>query len=1303
MRALKICSLNINGIRDRTSTNKANTLIHNFDNLKEDIICFVDTRLDTTLENKITSRWKGQTIFAHNTNNHTAGIAILIRDNSIPVNSVSRDPLGRYLIFQTEIQDKKLLIASIYASATSAVERKSLFNVLKTKIQSLMTPEHALFILGDFNMTEKPSSDKSSANKRIDPSLQNLKSLKHTLQVEDIWRIKHPNKTQFSFQSARGDCSRIDRIYASRSARGRITQAKIVPCVHSDHDSVHIQFKLTDIETGKGSWVLNQSVLEDPKFYEAISAFWRDWQLQKNLHLNLADWWDEGKRQIKTISQNFCRTKNLGEKRQISSLNKRIRNAAKKAENGNPNAENLKIQFNTQLKELEEKRAQAHILRAKAQWTEEGERCTKYFLNLENKKKNDTTIRKLQKSDGSYATNTADILSEMYSFYKQLYTASPTNIHSQNHLLTNVTQTLTNIQQSFCEGLLSFKEVTEAMKKLNNGKSPGTDGLPVEFYNRFWDIIGKDLTETLNSCYKSQIMSQSQREAVIKCLPKKGDTTKITNWRPVSLLNVDYKIMTRALADRISKVLPFIIDSDQTCNVKGRTIHNNTAVLRDIIDYANDKNIEAYLLSIDQMKAFDRVDWNFMFRTLKKFNFGESFIQWIKLAYNQITSKIKVNGTESDSFTLERGVRQGCPLSAMLYIVTAEILALTIRANNKIVGISVDGTEFKLSQYADDTTLMLSGEESLDALINTLCQYEQASGAKVHPGKCAGLWLGSNRGRIDAPYGYTWSNTHIKILGMYFGHGDLADINWKPRVDSYIKTLNIWQQRDLSMKGKTIILNQLAASKLVYTAHTYPCKGSVRQYKLQKANNFLQLIHKHTWAFFWSGKGTRIDQETISLSVEEGGMAVADITKKLSAIRLTTISNLYNPEKPGKWKILAQYQLNKIRWYNAGKNIFKTILTTSFPAEWGVSPFYRRLISDWINLTENRRPQPETLEGIMQEPIFHNQFIAKPQELTGRPQPLTLPNWFHTIPSNTLHTISNLCYECVPGFHSIEQIRELTHYQMKTLYLTSVQQSIPKQWETKIKQEDSIPNTENQLFIFNKNKPTNITQLSSKSFYTQLHSGTLENLKIKKCTTHFYTDWERKTGPVKWSKIFKFMHRNHTNKHITDIQFKLIHFGIATRKRLFERKSHTFPQTSPVCTRCNLQDEDGEHIFVICTESEPVWRQVEILIARVIPGIPVNKHKHIVTGYADSGIPQTYLELVEDIRICFFQAIWTTRNKSLYEQIKVTPLIIFKSTLQSLIKNKYHKAVCSNNENSFLTRYGNNKIFEIRNSQLRIL
>ena len=165
-----------------------------------------------------------------------------------------------------------------------------------------------------------------------------------------------------------------------------------------------------------------------------------------------------------------------------------------------------------------------------------------------------------------------------------------------------------------------------SVKALNNDKSQGTDGLPAEFYKTFWDVIGQDLTEVFNSCYNSQLLPASQREAVIRCIPKKGERTKISNWRPISLLNADYKILTRALSERISKVLPFIINEDQTCIVKGRTIHHNTALIRDIIDFSNDQNINAYILSIDQMKAFDKVDWNFMFKTLKRFNFGENFI-----------------------------------------------------------------------------------------------------------------------------------------------------------------------------------------------------------------------------------------------------------------------------------------------------------------------------------------------------------------------------------------------------------------------------------------------------------------------------------------------------------------------------------------------------------------------------------------------------------------------------------------------------------------------------------------------------
>ena len=765
--------------------------------------------------------------------------------------------------------------------------------------------------------------------------------------------------------------------------------------------------------------------------------------------------------------------------------------------------------------------------------------------------------------------------------------------------------------------------------------------------------------------------------------------------------------MTRALSERISKLLPFIINEDQTCNVKGRTIHHNTALIRDIIDFSNDQNINAYILSIDQMKAFDRVDWNFMFKTLKRFNFGENFIQWVKLAYTDITSKIKVNGFISDGFALERGVRQGCPLSAPLYIITAEILAIAIRLNPEIKGIQIEDIESKLSQYADDTTLTLTGDGSIPALQRTTTQYEQASGARVHPGKCKGLWLGSNRGRTDSPAGYEWLNSHLKLLGLHFGHGDLNKLNWKPRIESYTKILNMWRQRDLSMKGKRIVLSQLALSKLVYAAHTFPCPGNVsHDNKFTNFNrNYLQEIHDCEWKFFWGGKKTRIDQNIITLPVREGGMAVADISRRLRSIRLSTIAKLFNNEIPGKWKILARYQLNKIRGYQAGENIFKTFIPTSNLSVWGVSEYYRTLINDWVKLTNNKRPQPEVLEDILNEPIYQNGFITYANKDSQWPKPLAIPNWHCKTAHNSLTLIKNLCYEVIPGFHTLEQIQELTQHNITNAQLERITDSIPPLWRHKIETSTTNANTNNLTIFTTKNKKKekkNVVKMNSKEFYSNLRLHTTDSLRLEKINTHFYTDWERKTGPVNWQKVFRSMYNNHTNKHITDVQYKLIHFGLATRKRLFDRRSKTCPQQSAMCTRCGLCEENGEHIFLNCRESNPVWLKAQSLIAAVAPNITPNKNKHIVAGYVDTKIPTIHVSVAEDIRLCYFQTIWTCRNKSLYENAHINSLPFFTSKLRTVIEGKHKQAVLENDLPNFLEGYGNCKIFQIRNNKIVI-
>jgi len=149
------------------------------------------------------------------------------------------------------------------------------------------------------------------------------------------------------------------------------------------------------------------------------------------------------------------------------------------------------------------------------------------------------------------------------------------------------------------------------------------------------------------------------------------------------------------------------------------------------------------MVFIDQLKAFDRVSHDFLHKTLQHFGFGPIFRHWISTIYNNSTSSIKVNGWLTKFINMERGLRQGCALSMPLYILTAEILAIQIRNNTNIHGITINKHEVKLSQYADDTTLFLSDDQSVFQLFQTLTLFEHASGAKINLEKCQGLWSGS--------------------------------------------------------------------------------------------------------------------------------------------------------------------------------------------------------------------------------------------------------------------------------------------------------------------------------------------------------------------------------------------------------------------------------------------------------------------------------------------------------------------------------------------------------------------------------
>lgn len=176
------------------------------------------------------------------------------------------------------------------------------------------------------------------------------------------------------------------------------------------------------------------------------------------------------------------------------------------------------------------------------------------------------------------------------------------------------------------------------------------------------------------------------RSGMITLIYKKGDNKLLDNWRPVAVLNVDYKILSRIFANRLKTVIDKVVSPYQTCG-PGRDISDTIMSVRDIIDYMDEEEQERCVLKIDQIKAFDKVSHAYLLKVLSKFGFGPNFLAWIKIFYSEICNTVKCNGFTTPYFMVKQSVRQGCPIAALLYIIAVEPLGILLRSNSCIKGI----------------------------------------------------------------------------------------------------------------------------------------------------------------------------------------------------------------------------------------------------------------------------------------------------------------------------------------------------------------------------------------------------------------------------------------------------------------------------------------------------------------------------------------------------------------------------------------------------------------------------------------
>ena len=378
--------------------------------------------------------------------------------------------------------------------------------------------------------------------------------------------------------------------------------------------------------------------------------------------------------------------------------------------------------------------------KSRALWLKEGDKNSKFFHRIATSNRNRNTIGQLS-IDGEVSTQQAAIKEHIVQFYEQLYTEG----EFQRPLLDGLE--FNGLAEEDLEGLdrpFSEEEVFNVVKNFNGDKSPGPDGYSMAFYQACWSIIGREVMDVCNEFYDQGIFEKSINATFICLIPKKPGAVELKDFRPISLVGSVYKIMAKVLANRLSLVVSKIISSPQNAFVKERQILDSVLIANECIDSRIRSGIPGVLCKLDLEKAYDHVNWNFLLYMLRRCGFSARWIGWISFCISSVRFSILVNGSPSGFFSSSRGLRQGDPLSPLLFVIVMEgfsrmmdkavesgLLSGFLVGNRGITTLMMPHLLF-----ADDTLIFSAAEH--DQILNlryVLTWFEAITGLRINLGK----------------------------------------------------------------------------------------------------------------------------------------------------------------------------------------------------------------------------------------------------------------------------------------------------------------------------------------------------------------------------------------------------------------------------------------------------------------------------------------------------------------------------------------------------------------------------------------
>lgn len=645
----------------------------------------------------------------------------------------------------------------------------------------------------------------------------------------------------------------------------------------TDHAMLNITLQFRCAEHGKGLWRANPALAKNPffvgKLYNALNGFHDKLDSTPLEFLDTTQvLWDQIKALTKKVANYCSRQKSAWRDRQLKRL-QRKRNKILRRYPNNEAVLNQRLSIVEKLiGDLQQELVDIQALKAGIRWREHGEASAGFLKRTATRRAVKRSIPTLIHpfTQAQCVTND-DKREAAFQFYKKLYTPSAVNQTEIQYFANQIPSTdkiLDEQHEQLCTPI-TIDELIDGSGRRPKNSSPGIDGLPYEIYNLLFshDRTADLALDMFNDALEKGIFPASWQETCVILLPKSQNLASLTQWRPISLIAVDAKIFTRLMNSRLMMMLSTRISTNQLGFMPKRFIGENGMLLQTTQAIATDSKSTSIALLLDQEKAYDRVHFDYLATVMKAFNIPDSIIHSIITLFSETRIQVNINGFLTEALPQERGLRQGDPISPLLFNISFDPFLRAINVNPSIHGfdftkeassspsitpidqvthslthLTMDSSHheinataklppLKIIAYADDTMVFLKNQNDFHLIQTTITKYMTASNASLNYSKTKALSLSGQIQTIWQQFLNTKgiSSWHDKTatdpliyLGYPISSSKLQQTNYANSLIAKIKQFCLLHiHRNLSLRGRATILNALLYSKLWHTMRIF--------------------------------------------------------------------------------------------------------------------------------------------------------------------------------------------------------------------------------------------------------------------------------------------------------------------------------------------------------------------------------------------------------------------------------------------------------------------------------------------------